>query len=235
MVFSIKKFSINITWPKHVHSVSLAHLRPWSVLFIFKNYTQSLTGMLRLVYGLLNCFEQSFKYSFISRKEKKQQTNKNRWKSRAREKVPVWEKKQNKRTTLPHQVQLRTKWSQNSLWSEEMYALYGREKYRQSQLLTAAPALQTRLWHFQLLISLITVQSWPAGAGPCRSSPADLQHWTVCSSFMDYTGTLLVSFLSQKKGFVSMQKNELLKVNPVQRGSSTDLLWTVPSERMFGH
>lgn len=81
-----------------------------------------------------------------------------------------------------------------------MYALYGREKHRQSQLLTAAPALQTRLWHFQLLISLITVQSWPAGARPCRSSPADLQHWTVCSSFMDYAGTLLVSlFVTEEK------------------------------------
>lgn len=111
------------------------------------------------------------------------------------------------------------------------------KKHRQSQLLTAAPALQTRPWHFQLLISLITVQSWPAGAGLCRSSPADLQHWTVCSSFMDYAGTLLVSLFvtEEKKGFGSMQKNELLMVNPVQRSSSTDLLWTVPSGKMFGH
>lgn len=79
---------------------------------------------------------------------------------------------------------------------------YGREKHSQgqSQLLTAAPALQTRLWHFQLLISLITGQSWPAGARPCRSSPADPQHWTVCSSFMGYTGTLLGSwFVTEEK------------------------------------
>lgn len=39
----------------------------------------------------------------------------------------------------------------------------------------------------------------------------------------------------KKKGFGSMQKNELLMVNHVQRGSSTDLLWTVPSGKMFGH
>lgn len=39
----------------------------------------------------------------------------------------------------------------------------------------------------------------------------------------------------RKKGFGSMQKNELLMVNPVQRGSSTDLLWTVPSRKTFGH
>lgn len=68
------KFSINlIHWPKHVHNVSLAQLRPLHVLLIFKNYTQSLSGMLRLMYGLLNCFEQSFKCSFITRRK---QTNK---------------------------------------------------------------------------------------------------------------------------------------------------------------
>lgn len=30
-------------------------------------------------------------------------------------------------------------------------------------------------------------------------------------------------------------EKELLMVNPVQRSSSTDLLWTVPSGKMFGH
>lgn len=81
------KFSLNIIpWPKHVHNVSLAQLRPLHVLLIFKNYTQSLTGMLKLVYGLLNCFEQSFKYSFISRRKWTNKQIKNRRQTRTSEK-----------------------------------------------------------------------------------------------------------------------------------------------------
>lgn len=114
------KFSINlIPWPKHVQNVSLAQLRPLHVLLIFKNYTESLSGMLRLMYGLLNCFEQTFKCSFITRRKNKQ-ANKKQCQTRTSEKVPVWEKKQNKRMSSPHQVKLRTKWPQNSSQSEEV-------------------------------------------------------------------------------------------------------------------
>lgn len=51
-------------------------------------------------------------------------------------------------------------------------------------------------------------------------------HWHIVGDFVCHR---------RKKGAGSMQKNELLMMNPLQRGSSTDLLWTVPSGKMFGH
>lgn len=82
--------------------------------------------MLRLVYGLLNCFEQSFKYSFISgREEKNQKTNK--------QKTPTKQIKTNERPEPVRKCQsgeksrtrqrpylTRIKWPQNSWWSEEV-------------------------------------------------------------------------------------------------------------------
>lgn len=181
---------------------------------------------------------------FIYYKKKTNKQIKNNVRPEPVRKCQSGKKKQNKRTTSPHQVKLRTKWPQNSSWSEEVSSClhwssagYGREKHSQgqSQLLTAAPALQTRLWHFQLLISLITGQSWPAGARPCRSSP-DLQHWTVCSSLMDYTGTLLVSlFVIEEKRLWPHAEKWASTSESCAKGSSSDLLWTVPPGKMFGH
>lgn len=204
-------------------SVSLAQLRPLPVLLIFNNDTQSLTGMLRLVYGLLNCFEQSFKYSFISRRGKKKpnkqiKTNKRSEPGRKCQSG----KKLKQEKILPHQVKLRTVAPKFLVvWGNVCTVWKGKVKTEPTPDSSPSFANKTKmLWHLQLLISLITVQSWPAGARPCRSSPADLQHWIVCSSFMDYNPHCWLSLFvtEEKTGFGSMQKKWASKGESCAKG-----------------
>lgn len=130
-------------------------------------------------------------------------------------------------------------WPQNSSWSEEvsscMHCMQGKStdkanSWQQPQL--CKQALTFPAINFSNHCAVLACRSKAMQKLTRRFIALNcLQfiyglYWHIAGEFV---------YHRRIKGFRSLQKNELLMVNPVQRGSSTDLLWTVPSGKMFGH
>lgn len=151
--------------------------------------------------------------------------------------MPVWEKS---RTEQSHLTRLSLEqWPQNSSWSEEasscMHCMEGKSTDRaksDSSPSFANKALTFPAINFSNHCAVLACKSKAMQKLTRRLAALNcLQfiyglYWHIVGEFVCHR---------KKTGFGSMQKNELLIVNPVQRGSSTDLLWTVPSGKMFGH